>query len=97
MSVQNFGKACNKNRDCFKNDLERFFIERNAVAGAIPAAELSLYDQLRQQRRGVAVAVISDNSCEACGSTLSLAQIQSARSSGQVMFCPSCGRILYGS
>jgi uncharacterized protein len=80
-----------------KNDLERFSTERNAVAGAIPTVELSLYDQLRQQRRGVAVAVIADNSCQACGSTLSLAQIQSARSSGQMMLCPSCGRILYGS
>ena len=79
------------------NDLERFFVERNAVAGAIPPTELALYDQLRQQRRGIAVAVIGDKSCGACGSTLSLAQIQSARSSGQMTLCPSCGRILYGS
>jgi len=80
-----------------RNDLERFFVERNAVAGAIPPAELSLYDELRLQRRGIAVAVIGDNSCGACGSTLSLAQIQSTRSSGQMTLCPSCGRILYGS
>jgi predicted nucleic acid-binding Zn-ribbon protein len=80
-----------------RNDLERFFVERNAVGGAIPPAELGLYDELRQQRRGVAVAVIGDNSCGACGSNLSLAQIQSARSSGQMTLCPSCGRILYGS
>jgi predicted nucleic acid-binding Zn-ribbon protein len=78
-------------------DLERFFIERNAVSGPIPSTEIGLYDQLRLQRRGVAVAVIGDNSCGACGSNLSLAQIQSARSSTQVMLCPSCGRILYGS
>jgi len=80
-----------------KSDLERFFVERNATAGAIPPTELALYDQLRQQRRGIAVAVIGDKSCGACGSTLSLAQIQSARSSGQMTLCPSCGRILYGS
>ena len=80
-----------------KNDLDRFFIERNAVAGTIPPTELDLYDQLRRQRRGIAVAVIGDNSCGACGSTLSLAQIQSTRSSGQMTLCPSCGRILYGS
>ena len=80
-----------------KNDLDRFFVERNAVARVIPPTELALYDQLRQQHRGIAVAVIGDNSCGACGSTLSLAQIQSARSSGQMTLCPSCGRILYGS
>jgi len=80
-----------------KNDLDRFFVERDAVAGTIPTTDLALYDQLRQQRRGLAVAVIGDKSCGACGSTLSLAQIQSARSSGQMTLCPSCGRILYGS
>jgi uncharacterized protein len=91
------GESLRQEQGALRNDLERFFVERNAVAGAVPAAELNLYDQLRQQRRGVAVAVIGDNSCGACGSTLSLAQIQSARSSGQMMLCPSCGRILYGS
>jgi len=84
-------------QSALKIDLDRFFVERNAVEGTIPPTELTLYDQLRQQRRGIAVAVIGDKSCGACGSTLSLAQIQSARSSGQMTLCPSCGRILYGS
>lgn len=90
-------KGLHLEQETLTNDLERFFVERNAVAGAVPPTELALYDQLRQQHRGIAVAVISDNSCGACGSTLSLAQIQSARSSGQMTLCPSCGRILYGS
>jgi len=91
------GKGLLLEQAALKNDLERFFVERNAVAVAVPPTELALYDQLRQQRRGIAVAVIGDNSCGACGSTLSLAQIQSARLSGQMTLCPSCGRILYGS
>jgi predicted nucleic acid-binding Zn-ribbon protein len=90
-------KGLRQEQETLRNDLERFFVERNAVAGAIPPAELGLYNQLRQQRRGIAVAVIGDNSCGACGSNLSLAQIQSAHSSGQITLCPSCGRILYGS
>jgi uncharacterized protein len=80
-----------------QNEQERLMIERNAVAGAIPATEFTLYDQLRRQRRGVAVALIVENSCGACGSTLSLAQVQSSRSSERMLHCPSCGRILYGS
>jgi predicted nucleic acid-binding Zn-ribbon protein len=79
------------------NELERFVVEHDAVAGAIQAADLVLYNQLRQRRRGVAVAVIGDNSCGACGSTLSPAQIQSVRSLDRIMLCPSCGRILYGN
>ena len=78
-------------------ELERFGVEHNAVAGAIKSADLVLYNQLRQRRRGVAVAVVGDNSCGACGSSLSPAQIQSVHSSDRIMLCPSCGRILYGN
>jgi uncharacterized protein len=83
--------------EALQKEIDRLSTERNATAGAIPLDAIKLYDQLRQQRRGLAIATISDNSCDACGSTLSLAQMQSARSSGQMTLCPSCGRILYGS
>ena len=80
-----------------QKELEKLFAERAAVAGPIPPDALGLYDQLRKERRGIAVAVISENSCSACGAGLSAAQMQSSRASGQVALCPSCGRILYGS
>jgi predicted nucleic acid-binding Zn-ribbon protein len=80
-----------------QKELEKLFAERLAVAGSIPSDAIGLYDQLRQQRRGIAVAVISDNTCSACGSGLSAAQMQSSRSSKQMALCPSCGRILYGN
>ncbi len=78
-------------------ELEKLSAERAAVAGPIPEEALSLYERLRQDRRGIAVAVISDKSCSACGAGLSAAQMQSSRASGQMALCPSCGRILYGS
>lgn len=80
-----------------QKELEKLSAERAAIAGPIPPNTLSLYDQLRQQRRGIAVAVISEKSCSACGSGLSAAQMQSSRASEQIALCPSCGRILYGS
>jgi uncharacterized protein len=80
-----------------QKDLEKLAAERSAVADPIPADALRLYDQLRQQRRGIAVAIINDKSCSACGSGLSAAQMQSSRASGSIALCPSCGRILYGS
>jgi uncharacterized protein len=91
------GKNLQLEMGVVRNDLDRFFVERNAVAGAIPEIDIGLYEQLRNERRGFAVAVITDNSCGACGSTLSPAQMQTARSSGKTLLCPSCGRILYGS
>jgi predicted nucleic acid-binding Zn-ribbon protein len=90
-------KSFQQEQGIIRNDLDRSYVERNAIAIAIPKNELTLYEQLRHERRGVAVAVINDSSCGACGSNLSLAQMQSVRSSGQLILCPSCGRILYGS
>jgi uncharacterized protein len=101
LDVQN--RSADQNRGlhgeqiALQKELEKLLSERAAAVGPIPPDALNLYDQLRQQRRGMAVAVISENSCSACGSGLSAAQMQSSRASGQMAFCPSCGRILYGS
>ncbi len=80
-----------------RKEMEKYLFERAAIASQISSDMLRLFEELRLQRRGIAVAIISENSCSACGSSLSPAQMQSSRSSGQVAMCPSCGRILYGS
>jgi predicted nucleic acid-binding Zn-ribbon protein len=78
-------------------DLERYSSERNAVMQNVADQALGVYDQLRKQRRGLAVTTISDSSCSACGTTLTPSQQQNARSTSQLSFCPSCGRILYAN
>lgn len=78
-------------------DLERFSSERQAVVQDLAAQTLQVYEQLRKQRRGLAVTTISDSSCSACGTTLTASQQQSARSTSQLYYCPSCGRILYAN
>jgi uncharacterized protein len=82
-------------RDVLVNDLERLSKERAATSSSIPSKDSNLYDQLRLERRGIAVAVVNDNSCSACGSSLSAAQVQTVHSPNQMFLCPSCGRILY--
>lgn len=69
--------------------------ERSAAAGAIPENDLKLYETLRSQRRGVAVAKVSDKTCAACGSTLNAALLHAARLPSQITRCDTCGRILY--
>ena len=78
-----------------KRDLEKFSSERLAVVQDLSAKFLNNYEQLRKQRRGIAVTTVSDSSCSACGTTLTASQQQSARSTSQLFYCPSCGRILY--
>jgi uncharacterized protein len=76
-------------------DLERFSSERLAVIPDLTPPAINSYEQLRKQRRGLAVTTLSDGACAACGTTLTASQQQSARSTSQLFHCPSCGRILY--
>jgi uncharacterized protein len=73
----------------------RLEIERQAVISSVSPDNLALYERLRQQRRGVAVAKINNRTCGACGSTLNTAVGQAAASASQLAHCPTCGRILY--
>ena len=75
--------------------IERLESERKATLPPISVADLSLYEQLRKIRNGVAVVNISSRACTACGATLTAALIQSTQSTGQIVRCPTCGRILY--
>jgi predicted nucleic acid-binding Zn-ribbon protein len=75
--------------------VERLEIERQVAASAVNPADLSLYDQLRQARHGVAVAKVTSQACGACGSLLTPALVQAANSSSQLIRCTSCRRILY--
>jgi len=83
--------------ETLQKDLERLESERKAVSGNITTNFFTLYNQLRQQRRGIAVATISDSSCAACGTTLTPSQEQNARSTSQLFNCPTCGRILFAN
>ncbi len=81
----------------FTMELERLAEEREAALAPIESSLLQTYENLRQQKRGIAVAEISDNACASCGTTLNAALQQNARSQKQLAHCPSCGRILYSN
>ena len=83
--------------ETLRKDLERLSSEREAVVKDIAAQALNVYDQLRKQKRGIAITTVTDDSCGACGTTLTASQRQSARSTRQLFHCPTCGRILYAN
>jgi predicted nucleic acid-binding Zn-ribbon protein len=82
-------------REALQRDLQSLRAEREAAVSAVAAERLSIYEDLRRERRGVAVAEVSEDACGACGTTLTAALQQSARHTTQLVHCPSCGRILY--
>ncbi len=88
-------KGLNDELVSLERDLQRLYAERQAITTAMPANLLTQYENLRQSRHGRALATVSDNSCDACGTTLTAAIQQAARSPAQIAFCPTCGRILY--
>lgn len=95
--LANQNQALTSEQNDLNKDLERLDAERQATLSSLDASLLAIYNDLRQQKRGVAIAAVSDGACAACGTTLSPAQMQSARSTSQLYNCPTCGRILYVS
>jgi predicted nucleic acid-binding Zn-ribbon protein len=75
--------------------LENLQEERKPALLSIEPNSLSLYQQLRDQKRGVAVSTVEDSACTVCGADLRPAERQAARSPHTTVFCSSCGRILY--
>ena len=90
-------KDLTQESETLRKNLERLHSERRAVVTDIAGQALSVYEQLRKQKRGLAITTIDDNSCEACGTTLTASQQQTARSTSQLFHCPTCGRILYAN
>jgi predicted nucleic acid-binding Zn-ribbon protein len=76
-------------------NLDRLREEREAAVNPLGSSYLEKYEDLREKRRGLAVTEITDNACSACGTTLTAAIQQTARSMTQIVTCPSCSRILY--
>jgi predicted nucleic acid-binding Zn-ribbon protein len=76
-------------------DQERLEGERRAASGSILPEDMAQYMQLRKTRRGVAVAMVVDRACSACGSTLNAALLNAAHSPNQITLCDACGRVLY--
>jgi len=70
--------------------------DRESVVADVKPGVYSSYERLRAKRRGLAVAEAIDGRCSACHMALRLQFYQELRiSTDDVMFCESCGRILF--
>ena len=77
------------------SEIERMETERQAIRQGLDAQSLAHYESLKADKRGVAVASLFDGACSACGAPLPPSQRQAAHIGGQMIHCPSCGRLLY--
>jgi predicted nucleic acid-binding Zn-ribbon protein len=78
-----------------KRQLEDLRKQRAEIVKTVTASVYSAYERIRAARKGVAVAEAVDGRCNACHMALRLQFFQDLRRGEQVMFCESCGRIIY--
>ena len=88
-------KSLDEERAIKQKDLERYNAERIAAVNSLDPGLIAMYGELREEKKGVAVALVHEGACSACGTTLTPAQEQNARSASKITNCPTCGRILY--
>lgn len=69
--------------------------ERQAEAVNINAEELAHYERLRQRRPGVVVSKVERGMCTGCRLNVPARDVSRARSNMEIVYCSSCGRILY--
>ncbi|MDY6846316.1 MAG: C4-type zinc ribbon domain-containing protein [Chloroflexota bacterium] len=93
VSEENASMLGEKNK--LEIDLERLTREKDAVLQSISAKALNLYQALLKSKGGVAVAAVTEGGCSICGQSLTPGDLQSIRASNKLVFCPSCGRILF--
>ncbi len=78
-----------------QQELDALNARRTALVAEVPPDALQTYERLRAQRGGLAVAVVEDQTCTACGAPLTPDLARAARSDEKLAFCRTCKRILY--
>lgn len=84
-------------RDATAAEIQRAEQRRQELRAGVPAAALRTYDNLRRARGGLAVAAVAQRICQGCRVSLPEHEVSRARSSAELVFCQSCGRILHVS
>lgn len=82
-------------KDQLTQTVERLRTERRTILPLVPADQLRVYDQIRKRKSGVAVITARDGACSGCGAEIRPSEVQAARAAQDLVYCTSCGRILY--
>jgi predicted nucleic acid-binding Zn-ribbon protein len=75
-------------------EIERLGSERESRSVGLDRGALSLYQTLREQRAGIAIANLERSMCGGCRITLPTSIVKKAREGRELVRCVSCERIL---
>jgi predicted nucleic acid-binding Zn-ribbon protein len=69
--------------------------QREDLELLLKPADLALYVDLRRRKGTHPIAPLKRQACSACGVTLPVSTARQARNADELVFCPSCGRLLF--
>jgi len=78
-----------------QKELEQCQAERKTLVAAMKPQTYQHYTRIRKKWNGIVLAEAAGGRCSACQIVLRPQFYQDLRNSGELMFCESCGRILY--
>lgn len=88
-------KGLLETRDSLFQEIAVLQGQRDSTASQVDVLTLGTYERIRTNRQGVAVASVQRGSCGGCRITIPAIEVQRARSGRDLVFCQSCGRILF--
>jgi hypothetical protein len=91
--------AAQRELEAEREQLERTVAEQERQSASLRAESdpqaLRTYASLRRTRAGLAVADVSQRTCQGCRVSLPVSEETRARTSQELVLCQSCGRILH--
>ena len=78
-----------------QKELDTLRRQREQSVGSMPKEALAAYGRIRKKWSNTVVAEAANGRCSACQIVLRPQFLQDLRKGDQLMFCESCGRILY--
>lgn len=75
--------------------LEEKIKERQSLVSLLEERLYERYEDLRESKEGLAVAVVRDEACSGCHVDLSTGILGRVKAKKEIQFCQNCGRILY--
>lgn len=78
-----------------KAEIDKLAGKRESLLEGLMPATLELYEMLRRGKQGRAIARVEQGRCQGCRLNLSVTDLRRVRASADLVYCSSCGRILF--
>ncbi|MEA2016500.1 MAG: hypothetical protein U9O59_07365 [Actinomycetota bacterium] len=79
--------------EVLSHNIEGLKKRKESVISRIPEEYLKKYNEVKNKKNGIAVAVMKDNSCSVCNMQIPISEAEKMDDMDKLYRCPLCGRI----